>query len=99
MSYSEHVDRDVRLIILRTLHGEADYTLNSTLLQRRIETFGHVKSRDYVHAQLGWLRDEVGAITLTEAGSILVAKLTRRGADHVELRSVLPGIGRPGPGA
>jgi hypothetical protein len=61
-----------------------------------LETFGHRKSRDYLRDQLRWL-EEMGAVTLTEAGTVLIAELTRRGRDHVERRVVIEGIARPSP--
>jgi hypothetical protein len=86
----------VRLIILRELVAQPDYRLNETLLLRVLETFGHRRSRDYLRDQLRWL-DEMGAVTLTEAGTVLIAELTRRGRDHVERRTVIEGIARPSP--
>ena len=38
---------------------------------------------------------EIGAVTLTEAGSVLIATLTERGLDHVERRIILDGVKRP----
>jgi hypothetical protein len=89
---------DVRLIILRELMGQADYRLNEVLLSRVLETFGHRKSRDYLRDQLRWLED-LGAVTLAEAGTVMIAELTRRGRDHVERRVVIEGIARPSPEA
>jgi hypothetical protein len=89
---------DVRLIILRELAAQPDYRLNETLLARVLETFGHRKSRDYLRDQLRWL-EEMGVATLTEAGTVLIAELTRRGRDHVECRVVIEGIARPSPEA
>jgi hypothetical protein len=87
---------DVRLIILRELAVQPDYRLNETLLSRVLETFGHRRSRDYLRDQLRWL-EEMGAVTLAEAGTVMIAELTRRGRDHVERRTVIEGIARPSP--
>jgi hypothetical protein len=92
------VAADVRLIILRELAVQPDYRLNETLLSRVLETFGHRKSQDYLRDQLRWL-EEMGAATLTEAGTVRIAELTRRGRDHVERRVVIEGIARPSPEA
>jgi hypothetical protein len=94
--FRQYVAADVRLIILRELVAQPDYRLNETLLLRVLETFGHRKSRDYLRDQLRWL-EEMGAVTLTEAGTIIIAELTRRGRDHVERRRVIEGIARPSP--
>lgn len=96
--YRQFVAENVRLIILRALAEENDYTLNESLIRRTLETFGHIKGRDYVRAQLVWLAEEAGAISLSEAGSIMIATLTRAGLEHVERRQILPGVERPSPG-
>ena len=36
---------------------------------------------------------------LTEAGTVLIAELTRAGLDHVERRAFLEGVERPSPEA
>jgi hypothetical protein len=77
---------------------QPDYRLNETLLSRVLETFGHRRSRDYLRDQLRWL-EEIGAVTLAEAGTVLIAELSRRGRDHVERRVVIEGIARPSPEA
>ena len=98
MSFEEHMRGDARLVILRTLSEQRDYRLNETLLIKALETFGHNRSRDFVRDQLRWLETEVAAVTLTEAGSVLIATLTKKGLDHVERRVVIEGIHRPSPG-
>jgi hypothetical protein len=94
--FRQYIAADVRLIILRELVAQPDYRLNETLLLRVLETFGHRKSRDYLRDQLRWL-EEMGAVTLTEAGTVMIAELTRRGRDHVERRTVIEGVARPSP--
>jgi hypothetical protein len=96
--FRQYIAADVRLIIVRELAAQPDYRLNETLLSRVLETFGHRKSRDYLRDQLRWL-EEMGAVTLTEAGTVMIAELTRRGRDHVERRVVIEGIARPSPEA
>jgi hypothetical protein len=96
-AYAEHAAADARLIILRTLHSETSGTLNEVLLQQALETYGHRKSRDYVRTQLRALA-ELGAVTLREAGTVMVAAITRIGVDHVERRAVIEGVLRPSPG-
>ncbi|WP_068087430.1 hypothetical protein [Polycladidibacter stylochi] len=99
MNYADKINSDVRLIVLRALYNEPDYSLNSSILTKILEEFGHVKSRDYVHNQLRYLEREVQALTLRSAGSILIAQLTQSGRDHVERRCVLTGVDRPSPEA
>ncbi|WP_153769243.1 hypothetical protein [Labrenzia sp. CE80] len=98
MSYAEHAAADCRLIILKALAKEADHRLNETMLSHVLETFGHSKSRDYIRTQLRQLEDLL-AVRLTEAGSVLVAELMRSGLDHVERRAFLAGVLKPSLGA
>ena len=96
--YAAHVAADCRLIILRSLHRETSGTLNETLLQRSLETYGHAKTRDYVRTQMRALAD-LGALTIREAGTVLIASISRLGVDHVERRTVIEGVLRPSPEA
>ncbi|MES0879684.1 hypothetical protein [Roseibium sp. SCP14] len=94
MSYSDHATADYRLIILKALALEKDKTLNETLIEKELESFGHNKSRDFLRAQLKKLED-MGAIKLTEPGSVYVAELLRPGLDHVQLKLTLDGVLEP----
>ena len=94
--YKEHMAKDARLVILRTLAGERDYTLNETILTAALDAFGHRQSREWVRTQLRKL-EELGAVTLTEAGTVLIATITRTGLDHLELRTEVEGVARPSP--
>lgn len=95
--YEEHIAKDARLVILRSLAKQRDYTLNETILTAALDTFGHNRSRDWVRTQIRKL-EELGAVTVTEAGSVLVARLTTTGVDHIQLRTTLDGVARPSPG-
>lgn len=97
MDYQDHINKDVRLIILKALHSQDDYSLNSSILQTLLEGYGHTESRDYIHNQLRWMERNVQAVKITQAGSVLVATLTNAGRDHVERRARLEGIKRPSP--
>ena len=92
--YSEYATRDMRLVLLRELAGQPDYTANEAVLQRVAEAFGHRRSREAIRAQLRWLAD-VEAIRLQEVAGVLVATLRRRGLDHVQRRVVMDGVSRP----
>ena len=96
-SYKEHMAADARLVILRTLAKERDYRLNETILTAALDSFGHRQSREWVRTQLRKL-EVLGAVTLTEAGSVLVATVTRTGLDHLDLRTTIEGVLRPSPG-
>lgn len=98
MSFSEFLTEDARLVILRTLHVETSGTMNEVLLQKALETYGHNRSRDFVKTQMRALA-ELGAVSLREAGTVLVATITRAGIDHVERRTMISGVARPSPGS
>ncbi|MCB1463247.1 MAG: hypothetical protein KDJ90_12670 [Nitratireductor sp.] len=96
--FDEHLAGDARLTILKELAIQADGTLNETLLTITLDTFGYRRSRDWTRSQLRKL-EELGAVRITEAGSVLVASITRAGLDHVERRSFLEGVAKPSPAA
>lgn len=94
MSMDRIIREEARLIVLRTLDGEPDRRLNSELLRLELERWGITRSREWVHAELRHL-EQLGAVTVVEAGSVLIAALARRGEDHVGRRIVLDGVKRP----
>lgn len=97
--YLAIIDQDVRLIILKALADQDDYSLHSEILVQVLESFGHNQSRDYVHTQLRWLENSGRAVTLIEAGSVLVATITQHGLAHVKRKARIEGVKRPSPGA
>ncbi|MCO5083070.1 MAG: hypothetical protein M9955_17225 [Rhizobiaceae bacterium] len=99
MSYASFMEEDARLVILRELAKQFDGRLNETVLTTVLEAFGYRRSREWVRTQLRKL-EELGAVSIRaidrpEADPILVATITRAGADHVERRSVIVGVARP----
>ncbi|MBE0691522.1 MAG: hypothetical protein IH590_00290 [Aquamicrobium sp.] len=98
MSYEQHLAEDARLVILKELAKQPGGSLNETLLARVLDTYGHRRSRDWLRTQLRKL-DELGAIKLSEAGTVMIGEITRTGMDHVERRAVIDGVARPSPGA
>jgi hypothetical protein len=96
--YMEAIAADGRLIILRELTRQTDGRLNETILMSVLDSFGHRRSREWVRQQLRALKD-VGGVAIAEAGSVMIAEITRAGTDHVERRAVLEGVARPSPGA
>jgi hypothetical protein len=98
MNYDEHLTRNARLIILRALTEQTDGRLNESMLVHVLDGFGHRRSRQWVRTQLLKLK-ELGAVTITEAGSVMVAGITQLGQAHVERREVIDGVDRPSPEA
>ena len=94
MSMDRIIREDARLIILKALVEQPDGRLNSDLLREALSTFGISKSRDWVHDELRHLA-ELGALKVHEAGSVRIAMLTAKGADHVVRRIVIEGVKRP----
>lgn len=90
------IREEARLIMLRELHGQTNYALNDALLRDVLESFGIAKTREWVREEIGYL-ENVGAVTRTSAGSVVVAKLTPKGVEHVERRLVIEGVKRPSP--
>lgn len=93
MSYSDFLRRDMRLVILRILSELPGYRSNSSVLANLLHQLGHSYTRDHVMAELRWLAD-VGALTVDEAGSVLVVTLTERGQSTAEGLIVIDGIAR-----
>lgn len=92
--FENYLAEDARLVILKELDRQTDGTLNEALLQKVLELFGHKRSREWVRTQLRKLAD-LGAVTITEAGSVLIATLRQAGRDHVQRRGVIEGVARP----
>jgi len=85
---------EARLIILKAMAGQTDETLNSSLLVEELKTFGIRKPRSWVHDELHYL-NEMGAVTLLEAGTVLVSTLTEKGHMHLDRIVAIEGVKRP----
>lgn len=98
MSLNAIMEKEARLVILRTLAEQPDMRLNSSLLREDLaERWGINRSRDWVHEQLRFLSAEVHAVSVESVGSVQIAAITARGLDHVEGRVVLNNVRRPSP--
>jgi hypothetical protein len=97
-TFAEHLAADARLIILRALAEDTSGRHNEVLLQRALETYGLTRNREFVRTQMRALAD-LGAVTVHEAGTVLIATISRLGLDHVEQRARIEGVARPSPGA
>lgn len=99
MSMEAIMRQEARLVILRALSDQPGGTLGSGLLVTVLETYGILRPRTWVHAELRAL-EQAGAVIVREAGSVLIGTLTERGRDHVEHRAYLDDVKRPSlPGA
>ncbi|MDD9910198.1 MAG: hypothetical protein OXR62_10950 [Ahrensia sp.] len=96
--FHERFDHEARLIIMRSLSAQSNYSLNSSMLEAELECWGIAKGRAYVHTQLRYLEQDVSAVRLKDVGSVLIATLTQVGLEHVKGVRILDGIKRPSPG-
>ena len=95
MSIADVIRSHARLIILRDLAEQPDRRWNSEALREDLEArWAITRSRDWVHDELRWLED-MGAVTLVDTQSVIIATLTQKGLDHVERRIVITGVKRP----
>lgn len=90
----EIIRQDARLIMLKALSAQADERLHSGLLAEELRLFGIDRAREWIHGELDWLA-EMGAITQTKMGSVVVATLTEKGARHLRRTIVIEGVKRP----
>jgi hypothetical protein len=90
------IREDARLIILRELHQQSNYSLNDSLLRETLESFGIARTRDWVREEINYLAD-IGAVSRTAVGSVVVATLMPKGVEHVERRLTIEGVKRPSP--
>jgi repressor of nif and glnA expression len=99
MNYAQLVTEDIRLVILRVLQQDPDYSHNEYIIQRLLARFGHNISTDKVRTELAWLEENGLIRTARTAGDtdVIVAKLTARGDDVGSGRTVVPGVQRPRP--
>lgn len=88
------LSEDRRLVILRFLNEDTDYTLNTSILQAALGQVGHNCSRAQVETECAWLQEQ-GLVSVSSVGNVTVVKLTGRGQDVVEGRARVPGVKRP----
>src|SRR3546814_21147396 len=95
MSYDgDYVARDARFFILRALTEEIDGQSNSVNLRRMLDPQGIRRDPDWIVTQLNKL-GELGAVTVTMAGTIAIPRTTTTGRYHVDDRTVIAGPPRP----
>jgi hypothetical protein len=97
MTLAERIAEDRRLVILRLLESSPGYTANESLVVIALRDFGHAASRDQVHTDFAWLKEQ-GLVTLEEIATVQIASLTQRGAETAQGFVTTPGVKRPSPG-
>lgn len=98
MSFAQLEAEHRRRVILDALRQDADYTVNEAILRTILREFGFAVSSDRLLVDLAWL-EEQGLAVLSKVGGVVVAKITRRGADVATGCTVVPGVARPEPEA
>lgn len=93
-SFQRHIEEDARLVVLKELAIEGNGRLNDGVLSDVLNAYGHSRSRAWVRTQLRAM-EELGAIRVTEAGTVLIAQITQAGVDHVLRRGRIEGIKQP----
>jgi hypothetical protein len=93
-SLDQAISEEMRLRILQQLENQVDGQLSIVLMKRVIDSYGFRRDRDWIETQLRKL-EALGAVSLSQPGGILIARIERPGLDHVEERSVLAGVTRP----
>lgn len=95
MNYENDTVRpDARLIILKALAKQVDDRLHSGFISKELARLGIDRPRAWVHGELDWL-EQMGAVTLLRADSVVIATLTEKGARHLRRAIVIEGIDRP----
>lgn len=96
MSFDKLFREEARLCILKALSAEPNYSLNDALLQTVLATYAINRSREWIREELRRLVD-LGAVTITEAGTSVIVTATQKGIDHVNGLLVVEGVKRPSP--
>ena len=93
-NFADAIASDARFFILRELSQQKDGRLSSLSIRRVLDVHSISRDADWIATQLRKLED-LGGVELSEAGSMLIARITRTGRDHVEERSFLSGVTTP----
>jgi len=96
--FTEHLEKDRRLVILRALTEEPDYALNESTIQFLLKQYGHGVGRDRVRLDISWLSEQSLVTVEDLAGRMMVATITQRGVDVASGNSSNAGVKRPAPG-
>lgn len=94
MSYNEKTAADARFIVLRELTKQPNGTLNELTMAHVLKAWGIDKTREWIRTQVNALA-ELGAVEKTDNGTIVFAKISTLGRDHVAERTVIDGVTAP----
>lgn len=94
--FEKLVQSDMRLVALKVLASDGDYSHNEYILREALKQLGHSVSQDRLRTELAWLHEQ-GLVATTDTAGVVVAKLTARGKDAATGCVVVPGVKRPEP--
>ncbi len=83
-----------RLVMLKALAEQTNGTLDSSMIEMILPIFAIRKDRAWIHEQLEYLAER-DAVTVTSAGTVRIATLTKRGRRHLDRDIILEGVKRP----
>lgn len=97
MSFLDKMREAWRLELLKLLNSLPSYKAGQYFLYQCMTT-GEIPppSADQVETEMHWLSDQ-GYVELTAVGQMQEAKITQRGIDIAEGRSIVPGVARVRP--
>ncbi|MGD9476132.1 hypothetical protein [Shinella sp. G-2] len=89
------MEEEARLAILKELFKEDNKAMSSARMQRYLLTRLMIdKPREWVERQFTYLRD-MGAVTIVQADTVMVARLGERGDFHLQGLVSIPGVMSP----
>lgn len=97
MSFAKIQQEDRRLVILILLLQSDQYSANEHLIRSMLDAWAHNIGRDLMRSELAWLAEQ-GLVQVSTLSDLQVAKLTGRGKDVAEGRTIVPGVKKPEPG-
>ena len=95
-NFSELITKDIRLVILRMLEEDNDFSHNDSVIRAGLELLGHKVSQDRVRTEVSWLKEQ-GLVTTEDVGPVMIVQLTVRGQDVATGAATVPGVKRPSP--
>lgn len=91
---AQFITLQARLKILQEIAKQVDGQLNEASIRYVLDVWNIKRDRDWIATQLRKL-EMLGAVELIPSGTMLTARITPAGRDHLQERSVIEGIMRP----
>lgn len=94
MSLADIIEREARLIILRSLAAEPNQSAMASVLREVLAVRWAIqRSPEWVREQLAFLA-ELRAIRVIDLGETQIAELLERGREHLARRTTIEGVKR-----